>query len=105
RFVPGAAERLAGAFADARVAQPWAPLAPELQVVLEHLIEDARARDAAPDGVRELAVPDDVDALLREALYDHLDRKLSEAFRRDDGEVARRKRTSALMGLRALCTD
>ena len=43
RFAPKHAERLARAFAEARLARPAAPLGPELQVVLAHLL--ARATD------------------------------------------------------------
>ena len=62
------ADRLAGAFAAARAAQPDRPLVPELQVVL------ARLLDGAVDGV--IAVPADVEQSIGHALRDHVERSI-----------------------------
>jgi len=98
RFADGAAARLARALAEARVAQPSAPLAPELQVVLAHLLE--RAAPADRDGVRRVDVPDDVGVLIDRALEDHLRRALESAFPAARGAAQGRSR--ALLVLREL---
>ena len=72
-FAPEHAERLARAFAEARLARPDAPLVPELQVVLAHLLGQA-----GPDGLVE--VGEDPGASIAEALEDHLRRALESAF-------------------------
>ena len=96
-FAPGHAERLARAFAQARLAHPNAPLAPELQVVLAHLL-----RQAGPDG--QINVPEEVGALIDQALDDHLRRALQGAFPADAaGDSTRRAR--ALLALRELATS
>ncbi len=52
-FAGDGARRLAAAFAASRLAEPRAPLAPELQVVLAHLLESAKpAAGAKPAGGR-----------------------------------------------------
>lgn len=100
RFAGDGAERLANAFAEAREAQRKAPLAPELQVVLAHLLEKASAPDA--NGVRTVIVPDDPAALIDSALEEHLCRALDIAFpvgRKKDSTL---RRTRALLALREL---
>ncbi|MCP4663222.1 MAG: formylglycine-generating enzyme family protein, partial [bacterium] len=101
-FGPGHAERLARAFAVARLARPEAPLTPELQVVLAHLLGRA-----GPDGLVE--VPDDPGSLIDEALEDHLRRALETAFPSgiSDAEqtAARTGRARALLALRELATS
>src|SRR5690606_8301371 len=46
-FEPGGAERLAAAFSEERRLHPHAPLMPELQVVLDYLLERAEVIAAA----------------------------------------------------------
>ena len=91
RFAPGHAERLALAFTDARRQRGDAPLTPELQVVLAHLL--ARA---GKDGV--LTLPDDPGNLVDKALEIHLKRALENVF--PDG--SRLDRSRALLVLREL---
>ncbi len=102
-FPPGGAERLARAFAEARVARPDAPLTPELQVVLAHLLAQAE------DGVVE--VPEEPQGLLDEALEDHLAWALETAFPAGRGaglgggrERAAQGRSRALLALRELAS-
>ena len=95
-FQPGHAERLARAFAEARLARPHAPLAPELQVVLAHLLTQAR-----PNGA--LSVPKDAGALIDEALDEHLRRALEGAFP-TDSQADSTGRARALLALRELST-
>ena len=96
RFAPGHAERLARAFAEARLVRPWAPLAPELQVVLAHLLSRTPPGDP-------IVVPDDPSELVDEALADHLRRALEAAF--PAGTVgAGTRRARALLALRELAT-
>ncbi len=95
-FSPGHAERLARAFAEARLAQPKAPLAPELQVVLAHLLTRAD-----PDGC--LKVPEDAGALIDQALDEHLRRALEGAFPADRADSSTR-RARALLALRELAS-
>ncbi len=97
QFAPGHAERLARSFAEARLASPRAPLAPELQVVLAHLLSQA-----APDGT--LLVPEDPGDLVEEALADHLRRALESAFPAGAG-AAEARRARALLALRQLATE
>ncbi len=93
RFADGAAARLARAFAEARLARPDAPLAPELQVVLAHLLAGA-----APGSV--VGVPEEPAELVDNALRDHLRRALEAAF--PAGRGAARNRARALLALREL---
>jgi formylglycine-generating enzyme required for sulfatase activity len=90
-FEPGHAERLACVFDEARAAYPRRPLAPELQVVLQHLLGTAR------DG--RITVPDDAARLLEDALGRHLHVRLNEAFKDQDH---RKRRTCLAQALRAL---
>ncbi|MEE8526447.1 MAG: SUMF1/EgtB/PvdO family nonheme iron enzyme [Thermoanaerobaculia bacterium] len=93
RFVPGHAECLAASFAKARIARPDAPLAPEIQVTLAHLIAGA-----GDDGLIE---PGDAEESIDEALEEHLRRSLEAAFPAGEhGAAVRRAR--ALLGLREL---
>ena len=101
RFAPGAAERLAGAFARERVARPELPLVPELQVVLAHL--RSQAEDGS-GGERLLDVPDDPASLLRDAVADHLSRALLRVFP-GAADEAREDRAVALLTLRRLALD
>jgi hypothetical protein len=106
QFAGDGAERLADAFTRARSAQPAAPLVPELQVVLNHLIEDTTR---GTDGLRIVRVPEDPDALdleIKNALAAHLRRALEEAFPlgRDPAE-ARKGRSQALLALRELADE
>ncbi len=100
RFAGGHADRLARAFTEARIARPEASLMPELQVVLAHLV--ARA---GSDGC--IRVPDDANAVVKEALEDHLHRALAAAFPTGSGdpvEIATR-RAKALLALRELASE
>lgn len=100
RFAPGHAERLARAFAEARLARPAASLVPELQVVLAHVVARAGA-----DGL--VTVPDDPGEVIEEALADHLRQALENAFPNrpgDSAEVATR-RARALLALRELASE
>ncbi len=106
RFAPGHAERLARGFAETRLAREDAPLTPELQVVLAHLLTRSD-----PNGLIE--VPDDLGSLIEEALEDHLQRALESAFPTGLGAVPRRgagepdprtARARALLALRELAT-
>jgi hypothetical protein len=90
RFAGDGAERLARAFALARVAHPRAPLAPELQVVLAHLLAEASGE--------VVDVPADPAGLIDRALDDHLRRAMEAAFPAGRGVVQRRARA-----LLALC--
>ena len=96
RFADGGVDRLARALAEARLAQPKAPLAPELQVVLAHLQSTAQP---TPDG-RVIHVPEDVDSLMDRALEAHLRRCLEQIFPTARGAAQRRAR--ALLALREL---
>ena len=95
-FAPGHAERLARAFAEARLAHPEAPLVPELQVVLAHVLERS-----TPTGLLE--VPDDLNGLVEEALANHLKRALEAAFP-NGSDQATTHRARALLALRELAT-
>lgn len=103
RFHGNGAERLADAFARARVAQPKAPLVPELQVVLSHLIGRAVPD---PDGTLLLNVPDDpgeLDQQIDDALAAHLSWAIEEAFPLGrNAAVGRASRARALLVLREL---
>jgi formylglycine-generating enzyme required for sulfatase activity/tRNA A-37 threonylcarbamoyl transferase component Bud32 len=90
RFAGDGAQRLAKAFALARLARPGAPLAPELQVVLAHLLAEASGK--------VVDVPADPAGLIDRALDDHLRRAMEAAFPAGRGVVQRRARA-----LLALC--
>ncbi len=108
-FAGDGAARLARAFGAARVARPTAPLTPELQVVLAHLLEVAGEPIGSEPAV--VAVPGEPGELIDQALEQHLRRALDAAFpaagptRRpgaapaDDARIAR---TRALLALREL---
>ncbi len=97
RFAGDGAGRLARAFGEARVRQPSAPLAPELQVVLARLVEAAGEPVHASEPA-VLVVPDDPGRLIDDALEEHLGRALDAAFPTSD----RIGRTRALLALREL---
>ncbi|MEM7353594.1 MAG: SUMF1/EgtB/PvdO family nonheme iron enzyme [Acidobacteriota bacterium] len=80
RFADGAVDRLAEAFGAARVARPAAPLAPELQVVLAHLLERAGAAGHEDDALATLEVPDAPGTLIDQALEQHLRRAIDSTF-------------------------
>ena len=95
-FAPGHAERLARAFAEARLRWLDAPLAPELQVVLARLLDEA---GEPTDGQsRAVEVPDEPEELIDQALEEHLRRSLVYAFPQGDA----RDRTRVLLVLREL---
>lgn len=103
RFAEGEARRLADAFADVRIRRPRAPLAPELQVVLDHLLEAA-----IPDASGQPAivrVPEDPNELIRESLRKHVRDKLIKAFEGLTGALMRARRTQALLALRELADE
>jgi hypothetical protein len=99
RFESGHDRRLSRAFAEARLAQPRAPLMPELQVVLQYLIDTS-----APDesGVCLIRVPEDAEGLIRGAISRHLRRKLDDAFISEPDAARRKLRTQAVFVLRLL---
>ena len=99
-FAPGHAEGLAHAFAEARIARPNAPLVPELQVVLAHLLE--RAGEPSGTGPVTVEVPAEPAELIDRALEDHLRRALDSAFADTDESSARIARSRALLVLREL---
>jgi len=102
-FAGEGAQRLARVFAEARLAQPRAPLAPELQVVLAHLLSRAPAVSGTTvSGAKFLVeVPADPGPLLASALEEHLRRALEAAFPGHSRE-AQTGRTRALLALREL---
>lgn len=101
RFKGDGAARLAQAFAAARLAQPRAPLAPKLQVVLAHLLERAPQGD---DGIHDIEVPEEPAELIEQALEEHVQRALETAFPVHGAKPAelRARRTRALLVLREL---
>jgi len=100
-FEPGGAERLAQSFAETRLLRPEDPLTPELQVVLAHLMNDARRRQ---DGTFCIEVPEDLGPVVEHALEGHLRRALEAAFPLDSPAVAE-LRSRALLVLRRLATE
>ena len=103
-FGDNGAARLARAFGEARAARPSAPLAPELQVVLAHLLEEAwdtaADDDVASNRVRKIDVPEDPGELIDRALEEHLRRALDAAFPASRGAPARigGRRTAGMRG-------
>ncbi len=101
-----AAERLAEAFARERRERPEAPLAPQLQVVLQRLIEKGEVPAAGSPqdgGLVELRVPEDLTSLIGSALEDHTRAVLRKWFAADSPQ-GRTRRTCALIALRELAT-
>jgi hypothetical protein len=102
-----AAERLAEIFAQARKTQSDAPLVPELQVTLNHLLQQANEACASDESKELVPVdvpPDDyLNAEIKNALANHLQRALDSAFPvgRDLGGASL-GRTRALLALRQL---
>ena len=72
-FAAGGSQRLARAFGEARRARPRAPLVPELQVVLAHLLE--RAVPPPGGGPAIVEVPEEPGELISQALEQHRGRK------------------------------
>ena len=107
-FAPGGVERLAAAFAQARQAQPHAPLVPELQVVLAFLLKQARTTSAvSAEGADTVTIhvppAEELEHFIGQALTDHLIRALEEALPRSRQTAEGRTRwTRALMALRHL---
>lgn len=105
RFAPGLAERLARSFGEARVRSPRAPLGPELQVMLAHVLASADMMAGAPDPAAStvvVEVPEEPGELIEEALEKHLRQSLDAAF---PGERHRLGRTRALLALRELADE
>lgn len=100
RFAGDGAERLAIAFANARESQPDAPLVPELQVVLAHLLKQAGDPKGPEPAV--IDVSEELEAVVDQALEGHLHRALDAAFLGQTGSVAREGRTRVLLALREL---
>lgn len=100
RFAGDGAERLARAFAAAREAQPDAPLVPELQVTLAHLLEEAGEPGGAEPAL--VTVPEDLEEVIGQALENHLHRALDAAFLGQGGAAAREGQTRVLLALREL---
>ncbi len=92
RFAAGGAARLARAFGAARAARPAAPLVPELQVVLAHLLDRAEAGTPENEGTIVVEVPEEPAELIDQALEQHLRRALDAAF---PAAPARRRRPGA----------
>ena len=100
RFKDHSADRLAAAFAEARLHQPEAPLVPELQVVLAHLL--ARAGEPPPGELAEIEVAEgEAPTWVRRALERHLRRAIVGAYPGDSAASAR-SRGHALLALRQL---
>jgi hypothetical protein len=92
-FSVDGAERLAMKFADARQAQPDAPLVPELQVLLNHLLQrdtQIGSSDSFETPVT-IPVPSDeyLDGEITHALANHLERALRGAFPEGPGHCGR----------------
>ena len=100
RFVGDGALRLARAFGEARAANRKAPLVPELQVVLSHLLDTSLRSDG--DGVQLVEVPEDPGQLIDRALEEHLRRSLDNAFPVGRKGLGVLGRTRALLALRQL---
>ncbi len=100
RFAGDGAERLARAFAEVRGNQREAALVPELQVVLAHLLRKAGERDGVEFAV--VVVPDQLEAVMDQALENHLRQALDAAFKGWPSGAAREGRTRVLLGLREL---
>jgi len=100
KFAGDGAARLARAFAEARLEQREAPLAPELQVVLAHL---ERGAERKSDGTVEIAL-EETEGRIGDALDAHLRSVLKGAFPAGSEAAARRGRTRALLALRELAS-
>ncbi len=99
RFRPGGAQRLARAFARARLEHPGMPLVPELQVVLAHLL--TRAGEPT-DGVLWIDVPEEPAGLIDQALEQHLRRALDDVYPVALDRENQVRRSRALLALREL---
>ncbi|MCB9766022.1 MAG: SUMF1/EgtB/PvdO family nonheme iron enzyme [Alphaproteobacteria bacterium] len=99
------ARRLAEAFARARQDAPADPLTPELQVVLDRLID---GRGGTREDPVQLTVPQEpgaVDALIGDAIGAHLRRKLAEVCDQGQPEGAAQRRTTAMLLLMKLVDE
>ena len=103
KFSEASASRLAMAFANARREMPDAPLVPEFQVVVNHLIETAAGQHRGPSPIWVEAPQHDgtFTSAIRRALADHLVRSLKEAFP-GNTNAARVGRSRVLLVLRDL---
>jgi len=105
-FRDDGADRLADAFAEVRLKNPRAPLVPELQVVLGHLLNRAGWTPGAACIIDVARDPQALDDQIKHALATHLDAALINAFpvRQDEAaeEVARVSRARLLLALREL---
>jgi WD40 repeat protein len=104
-YVMDGAERLAARFARTRQEQPDAPLVPELQVILNHLIQSASSKTASNDGAITINVPTEnfLDEEIKHALAHHLQRSLTAIFPPGrDTAASGTERTRVLLALRQL---
>ena len=104
------AARLAEAFARARQTQPHAPLVPDLQVVLSHLLQQARDRSPVREsrGLVTVQVPagEALETEIHDALAQHVERALDAAFPQGRDTVPGKSgRTRALIALRQLADE
>jgi formylglycine-generating enzyme required for sulfatase activity len=105
-FAGDGAGRLAGAFARAREARPAAPLVPQLQVVLGHLIVNESSQMDTGRSVQVPAEDSKLDEMIEEALVDHVQRALRQAFPLGaDPKPAQQGRSRALLALRKLADE
>lgn len=102
RLDEAGARRLADTFAHSRLEHPGDPLTPELQVVLDRLIDGRTGTRSAPVA---LVVPEDPAALVSDAIGEHLRRKLAAVCDQGDPAGARGRRTEALLMLAQLVVD
>lgn len=108
RLSESGARRLARAFGQTRVAQPQAPLIPEMQIVLALLLSGRESDtlgthdqlQADPSGAI-VDVPDEPSPLIKFALREYVRRSLFAAFPGQDG-ASQAMRLRALMMLREL---
>ncbi len=99
RFAGDGAARLARAFGEARAARPGAPLAPELQVVLAHLLE--LAGEPSDGELAVVSVPEEPGELIDQALEQHLRRAIDAAFPADPTRRRTRQADALTAGARA----
>jgi Domain of unknown function (DUF4062) len=97
------AERLAAMFARTRQEQPDAPLVPELQVILNHLLQSATSHPVSNDDdslAVEVPSKEFLDEEIKHALAHHLQRALTTIF--PHGPASGTERTRVLLALRQL---
>lgn len=100
-FERGGAERLAEAFAQTRSERPEAPLVPELQVVLEHLLRQAGWPSGHSVKVR---VPEKIQEEIGSALANHLERAIKKCLPETEAKY-RGRRAEVCLVLRRLASD